>query len=86
MAQETADQPHVYMTLGPTDNEVQVAYATRGAAHNILFTNRVSPDLVLVHHMRMGGFYRKLSSAVVLQPAPRELKDQIVRDTFTRGV
>jgi hypothetical protein len=84
MAQDTVDQAHTYMTLGPTDNEVAIEYSFDGAAHSIVFTNRVSPDLVLVHQMRMGGFYRKLAAPVALTPTPRSVKDQIIRDTFTR--
>jgi hypothetical protein len=71
-----------FLTLGPSDNEVSTDYATKDGAHVIIFANKVSPDMVLVHQSKFVGFYKKLRSQDEVEPTPRSIKDLILKDTI----
>ena len=82
MAGQQATDPNTdYMTFGPTLNEVSTDYQVRDGAHTIIFANKVSPDMLLVHQSKLVGFYVKLDSSDTVDPTPRAVKDLILRDT-----
>jgi len=75
--QDAAEDPHA-LTIGPGNNEVGTVYSYGAGAHSVRLLANISPDVVLVHQMRMVGFNRVVGSKKALQVTPRDLKDELL--------
>lgn len=67
------------LTSGPGVNESTTTYVVAGMAHDIRVLAQVSPDVLLLHQMKLEGFRRKMKDQTHIATVPRDVRASMFR-------
>jgi len=68
------------LTSGSDGNETTTRYSHNGMSHDIRILAQISPEIILLHQMRMTGFYKKTRADKVLPTIERGMRVHMFRD------
>jgi hypothetical protein len=67
------------LSSGPGVNETTSTYRVGGMAHDIRVLAQVSPDVLLLHQMKLEGFRRKMKDRTLIPTLPRDIRLSMFR-------
>ena len=69
-------------TIGPSINEAVGMHKFGAAAHQLHFLDMTNTDIFVIRQSMMLAFYKKMKSASEYEPASRDLKDTILKESL----